>query len=116
MPAQAEACAYGGWHVEGHTSTGQLVASTRAILHFLDTYYVIGPNIGTVQGRDEAGSWKLSHTGGFAGTSALARQRGDGIHYAVLFNKHATFPDNYASRIRVVLDYVIEREIETWPE
>jgi N-acyl-D-amino-acid deacylase len=79
-PGTEVECAYGGWAVEGHVATGGLIASTKGLLGFLDKYYVIGSRIG-LERKDRAhGHWKLSHTGGVAGTSALARQRGDGIH------------------------------------
>jgi N-acyl-D-amino-acid deacylase len=108
-------CAYGGWDLEAHLSTGRLIASTRALLGFLDTYYVIGSNIGLEREERRKGNWLLSHTGGFAGTSALARQRGDGIQYAVIFNRHAPSPADYASGIRELLDRVIDGHIEDWP-
>jgi N-acyl-D-amino-acid deacylase len=108
-------CAYGGWDLEAHLSTGRLIASTRALLRFLDTYYVIGPKIGLEREERRRGNWSLSHTGGFAGTSALARQRGDGIQYAVIFNRQAPSPADYASGIRELLDRVIDRHIENWP-
>jgi N-acyl-D-amino-acid deacylase len=115
QPGTAVDCAYGGWDLESHLSTGRLIASTRALLGFLDTYYIIGSSIGLEREERRKGNWSLSHTGGFAGTSALARQRGDGIQYAVIFNRQAPAPADYASGIRELLDRVIDEHIEDWP-
>lgn|GEM_PF-818068 len=111
-PGSKIECAYGGWYVEDHISTGGLVASPRGLLRFLNAYYVVGPRIGAAMDNHTHGRWKLSHTGGFSGTSALARQRGDGIHYAVIFNKQAPPPADYASGIRELLDRIIEEKIK----
>ncbi|MBD3160751.1 MAG: DUF3541 domain-containing protein, partial [Candidatus Eisenbacteria bacterium] len=115
-PGTEVECAYGSWNVEAHVSTGRLLASTRALLGFLDHYYIIGSRIGLEREENDSGGWTLSHTGGFSGTSALARQRGDGIQYAVILNRHAVPPIDYALTIRELLDQVIEEEIEQWPE
>jgi len=106
-------CAYGGWDFENHVSTGRLIASTRAVLMFLRSYSVVGPDMGLKLAGREPGNW--SHTGGFAGTTSLARQRKDGIHYVVIFNRHAPPPASYAVGIREMLDRVIDKEIEAWP-
>ncbi|MBD3236099.1 MAG: DUF3541 domain-containing protein [Candidatus Eisenbacteria bacterium] len=116
VPDTRVPCAYGGWCLEEHVSSGRLVASPRAVLKFLESYYVIGSRIGLPRRGDDSGRWSLSHTGGFPGTSALARQRGDGINFAVLFNKQAPEPGDYALAIRELLDRVIERELDGWPE
>ena len=115
QPGTKVECAYGGWDLEAHLSSGGLIASTRALLEFLDSYIIVGSSVGLERKDRRPGSWVLSHTGGFAGTTALARQRGDGIHYAVLFNSQAPGPKNYALSIRDLLDRVIEDEIDAWP-
>lgn len=105
-------CAYGGWDLEAHLSTGGLIASTKALLKILDTYSMAGTSLGLKLEGHRPGNW--SHTGGFAGTSALARQRRDGIHYVVIFNRHASPPASYALGIRELLDHVIDTQIELW--
>jgi hypothetical protein len=85
------------------------------LLGFLDSYYVIGSRIGLEREERRRGNWSLSHTGGFAGSSALARQRGDGVHYAVIFNRQAPLPADYSTGIRELLDRVIDEHIEAWP-
>lgn len=109
-------CAYGGWALEDHVSTGSLIASTRALLGFLNSYYAVGARIGMPRRSGDSGTWTLSHTGGYAGTSSLIRQRGDGIQFAVIFNKRAPVPGDYAVAIRDLLDRVIDKEIKVWPD
>lgn len=107
-------CAYGGWDLEAHLSSGRLIASTKALLRFADSYSIVGPSIGLEMKGRRPGNWSL--TGGFEGTSALARQRRDGIHYVVIFNRHAPSPADYALGIRELLDRVIDEKIKVWPE
>jgi len=114
QPGTRVECAYGGWDLEGHISSGGLIASTRALLGFIDSHSIIGPSIGLKLGGRRPGNWSL--VGGFAGTSALARQRSDGINYVVIFNRHATPPRDFASGIRELLDRVIDEDIKAWPE
>src|SRR5690606_15865820 len=76
---------YGGWDQEARIGQGAVVASPLAILEFLDNYQVAGNNIGGP--RPAPGSWRWSHSGGFAGTSTMATQRGDGINFVIMFNK-----------------------------
>ncbi|MDY7108942.1 MAG: serine hydrolase domain-containing protein, partial [Planctomycetota bacterium] len=108
--------AYGGWTLENHFSVGALIASPSALLRFMEAHYVIGLRIGLPREEGDSGGWTLSHTGGFAGTSSLARQRGDGIHYAVIFNKYAPAPGDYAVGVRTLLDRVIADHVRAWPE
>ena len=108
--------AYGGWSLENHFSAGGLVASPRGLLGFLKARYIIGSRIGLPRKRRDSGNWLLSHTGKFTGTSALARQRGDGIHFAVIFNKAAPDPGDYGVGIRMLLDQVIDKHVKAWPK
>ena len=107
---------YGGWDLEGMISFGGLGGSTRAILEFLDTYQVSGDDIGAQRTGTESSTWRRNHTGGLSGTNTLARQRGDGVNYVVLFNERPGSGTSYASQMRVILDAVIENEISEWPE
>ena len=85
---------------------GGLVASTHAILQFLDIHQVVGPNIG--QRRRSSGWWY--HTGSLDGTNTLALQRDNGVNYVVLFNRrrhHADEAPAYVDEMRVLIDDVL---------
>jgi CubicO group peptidase (beta-lactamase class C family) len=101
---------YGSWDHEARIGQGGVVASPIAVLRFLGAYRVNGDNIGVP--TTTPATW--NHTGGFPGTSTLARQRSDGINYVVLFNKQATYGDSYSNEIRGILDDVLGR-ISDWP-
>jgi CubicO group peptidase (beta-lactamase class C family) len=105
---------YGSWDHEARTGQGRIVASTRAFLTYLDRFTVNGSNIG--EPRPPPGSWKWNHTGSLPGTDTLARQRGDGINYVVLFNQRPASGASYASQVRVQIDQVLDANtIATWP-
>ena len=103
---------YGSWDHEARIGQGGVVANPIAILRFLDTYQVNGDDIGGP--RPAPGSWNWNHTGSLPGTSTLARQRGDGINYVVMFNKRATYGSSYSSEIRTILDDLLSG-IRDWP-
>ena len=103
----------GGWDHEALIADGGLVASTRAILEFLDVYQV-APNddIGLRRPESEAAHSRGSHTGGLPGTNTLALQRGDGINYVALFNRRdqlGTDHVDYARRFRDVVEDRFDR-------
>ena len=106
---------YGGWDLEGMISFGGLVASTRAILEFLDTYQVSGDDIGAQRTGTESSTWRRNHTGSLSGTNTLARQRGDGVNYVVLFNKRPSTGGYYSSQIREEIDDLLDRGLICWP-
>ena len=96
----------GGWDMEARMGDAGLVASTRAILEFLDVYVVSGDDIGRRRRRGESvGRWRY-HAGSLAGTNSLAYQRGNGLNYVVLFNRRASSPDRsyFVNRFREVFD------------
>ena len=105
----------GGWDVESRISSGGLVGSTRAIVEFLDVYHTAGDNIGTRRAGAEGSRWRWYHTGSLPGTNTLARQRGDGINYAVLFNKRPSTGESYSSQIRTKIDGLVDGELVCWP-
>ena len=109
-------CPYGGWDHEARVSQGRIVSATRPLLHFLDHFYISGPSIGAPRSGREGLTWKRSHTGSFRGTNALARQRGDGVNYVVLFNESPQTGTSYALQIRATLDGVIENLTQTETE
>jgi CubicO group peptidase (beta-lactamase class C family) len=101
-------CPYGSWDHEARVSQGRVISATRPLLHFLESFYISGPSIGAPRTGTETSTWKRNHTGSLRGTNALARQRGDGVNYVVLFNKRPSSGSSYASQIRTILDDVID--------
>ena len=105
---------YGSWNHEARTGQGAIVADPFAILAYLNAYQVAGSGIGGP--RPAAGNWKWSHTGALWGTNSLARQRGDGINYTVIFNKRPLSGTSYVIQMRTTLDSIFDSEIITsWP-
>ena len=103
---------YGSWDHEARIGQGAWVANPLALLEYLDKYQVNGDNIGGP--RLPPGNWQWNHTGALSGTNTLARQRGDGINYVVLFNKRPTYGSQYSSQIRGILDPIFDG-ISNWP-
>lgn len=105
---------YGSWNHEARVGQGAIVADPLAILAYLSAHQVAGNNIGGP--RPAPGNWKWNHTGSLWGTSCLARQRGDGINYTVIFNKRPLSGSSYALQMRTALDGIIESgTIDSWP-
>ena len=106
---------YGGWDHEARIGQGAVVADPLAILEFLNHFQVNGDDIGGP--RPLPGNWRWNHTGSFIGTNTLARQRGDGINYVVLFNKRPqSGVSSYSSQIRTILDAIFDNgQIGNWP-
>ncbi|WP_428277733.1 serine hydrolase [Candidatus Palauibacter sp.] len=96
-------CPEGGWDHEAKIAAFGLVASTRAILAFLDAYIVFGDNIGRRRGGGEGSGWWAYHTGSLEGTNTLAFQSGNGISYVVLFNRRLPPASDY-SYVELFLD------------
>ncbi len=96
----------GGWDHEAMIGHAGLVASTRALLAFIEAYEVWGDGIGRRRGGGEDSGWWRFHTGTLRGTNALVYQRGNGINYAVLFNRRAAVSDRsyYVKQFMEVLN------------
>ena len=96
----------GGWHHEAKIGHGGLVASTRAILAFLDAYVVFGDNIGHRRRGGEGSGWWAYHTGSLSGTNTLAFQSGNGVSYVIHFNRRLPLrsPTSYVELFRQVLE------------
>jgi cysteine-rich repeat protein len=114
--SEAVNCPYGGWDHEARVSQGRVISATIPLLHFLENFYISGASIGAPRSGTEGSTWKRDHTGSLSGTNALARQRGDGVNYVVLFNERPSSGTSYASQIRTILDEVIDSEISEWPD
>ena len=105
---------YGSFDLEARTGQGRLVTSGFVVLGYLNTYQVAGSGIGGP--RPAPGGWKWNHTGSLSGSNSLARQRGDGINYAVMFNKRPSSGTDYASVARTNIDAIIDGgTITQWP-
>lgn len=105
---------YGSFDLEARTGQGRIVTNGVVVLRFLNRFQVNGSNIGGP--RPAPGRWRWNHAGSLPGTNALARQRGDGINYVVLFNKRPASGTSYAALMRTRLDAIFDSEtITQWP-
>lgn len=105
---------YGSFDFEARTGQGRLVTSGFVILGYLNTFQVNGTGIGGP--RPAPGGWRWNHTGSLSGSNSLARQRGDGINYAVMFNKRPSSGTDYASTARTNFDAIFDGgAITQWP-
>jgi CubicO group peptidase (beta-lactamase class C family) len=107
--------AYGGWDHEARVGQGGQITTTRTLLAFLNQRYISGPSIGAPLPADLGAGFRRNHTGSLSGTESLARQRGDGICYAVIFNERSGTSPNHASSIRSALDALFDSGDITWP-
>ena len=105
----------GGWDLEAKIAEGGLVAATRAILEFLDTYRIFGNDIGTRRRGSEGPGWWWYHTGSLSGTNTMAHQRGNGINYVVLFNRRPSTDPSYAELFRERMDALLAGGGIEWP-
>lgn len=102
---------YGSFDMEARTSQGRIITTARSIVLFLDKFMVNGDDIG--RPRPPPGEWRFNHGGKQRGSEALARARGDGLNYAVIFNKSA---GPYTTQIRQALDDLLDSgAIKSWP-
>lgn len=106
----------GRWDIGGVVGVGGLVATPRAVLTFLNAYVVAGDEIGMRRRRsEESDTRRLYHTGGSVGSSAVARQRGDGVDFVVLFNRRDGDLD-YHRMIMAQIDEILDSTAIRWPE
>jgi hypothetical protein len=104
---------YGGWHHEARVGQGGLVTTTETLLKVLDDRVISGPNIGKRRTRNEGPNWRRNHAGGQHGLNAIARQRGDGVHYVVIVNKRAAGSPSFVNRLRASFDETLDTMIVT---
>lgn len=102
-------CPEGGWDHEAKIAHGGLVASTRAVLAFVEAYQVAGDDIGRRRRGGEGPGWWWYHTGSLDGTNTLVLQRGTGIGYVVLFNRRLR-PSSGPSYVELFME-VIEDQL-----
>ncbi len=106
---------YGGWDHEARVGQGGQITTTRTLLAYLDARYISGSLIGLELPPSQSTAWRRNHTGSLPGTESLARQRGDGIRYAVIFNQRATSSPNNAYGIRLQIDELFDSGTIDWP-
>lgn len=99
---------YGGWHHEARVGQGGLITTTETLLKVLDARFINGPNIGKRTGETEGRNWRYNHGGALHGLNAIARQRGDGVNFAVMINKRTTGNPSYSNRIREAFDEALD--------
>lgn len=105
---------YGSFDMESRVAQGGIVTHGLVLLRYLDRFHISGDDIGN--SRPAAGKWSHVHNGAQKGANALAKQRGDGINYAVLFNKRAKSGATYVDSIRKELDALFDGGTVRWPE
>lgn len=103
---------YGGWDHEARVSQGGQIAATEVLLKFLEHYYVNGSEIGAPTGGVRL---NFNHGGVLSrGTSAVIRQRADGVNFVVLFNRRDPDTD-WGGDIKDEIDAVLDAGGFTWP-
>lgn len=108
--------AYGGWDHEARVGQGGHITTTRTLLTFLDHRFINGPSIGLPRKGSEGGGWRWNHGGTLPGTNALARQRGDGVNFTVIFNKRHTESPSYSVQVRRMIDDMLDNGEIEWSE
>ena len=102
---------YGGWNHEARIGQGGLISGAVPLLHLANNFYTNGDSIGVrLNGRRVM----HNHDGRLQGTEALARQRGDGINYAILLNKRSD-GEMYVVELKGLIDNQIDAGGFTWP-
>ena len=104
---------YGSFDMEARTGQGRIAAHGFVVARYLNRFQVAGDAIGGP--RPGPGGWRWNHTGSQTGTNSLARQRGDGINYVVMFNKRPASGTEYSSIMRSNLDAFFDAGGFTWP-
>lgn len=97
----------GGFHLEAMGGAGEFVATTRALLSFLDSYWITGKQ------RSGRGGPYLFY-GSLPGTFTMTYQHQSGTDLVALLNYRGTTPNGFARPLRSALDEGIE-EVENWP-
>ncbi|MEM7316659.1 MAG: serine hydrolase [Planctomycetota bacterium] len=106
----------GGWDQEGADAYGGLVASTKALLAFGENHVAFGNNIGRVRSGNEGPNWWSAHSGSLIGTDTLLHQRGNGLTFALLFNRRPTAGPSYVSQLDDdILQVLLDPKI-VWPD
>ena len=108
-------CPDGGWDHEAKIAHGGLVASTSAILKFLDQYIAWGDHTGMRRTGGEVSNWWTAHSGSLDGTNTLAYQRGNGTNYVVMFNSRASSGTSYTNLIRPEIESLLGIDQATVP-
>jgi N-acyl-D-amino-acid deacylase len=97
----------GGFYLEAMEAHGGLIASTNAILHFLQAFWISGEPRMT----NDRDYWFF---GSLPGTHTLARQRSDGVNIVALFNQRADSSGLDYDIIKQLLDDATD-SVAVWP-
>lgn len=105
-PNELVACPHGGFHLEAMDALGGHIATSRALLKFMDSYWLDG------KPRTNANQyWHIF--GSLPGTFSLAYQEQSGVNIAVIFNQRG-----YEADYRVIRDHLkaTVKQIDSWPD
>jgi CubicO group peptidase (beta-lactamase class C family) len=105
---------YGVYDHEARVGQGAAITTTRTILRYLNARYISGDNIGLPRPETVPWGWRWNHTGSLYGVNALARQRGDGVNYAIIFNHRPASGDHSANMIGF-MDNILDNTTINWP-
>jgi CubicO group peptidase (beta-lactamase class C family) len=97
----------GGFYLEAMDAHGGMIASTNAILHFLQAFWISGEPRTT----DDRDYWFF---GSLPGTHTLARQRSDGVNIVALFNQRQDSSGLDYDIIKQLLDDATA-SVAVWP-
>ena len=102
----------GGWDNRISMAYGGLVASTTALLKFIEVYQASDDEfIGMT--RQNGWGW---YQGGRPGTNALVRQTPSGINYAAIFNRSSLGEPGYPLQLTRLIDELLASGRIVWPE
>ncbi|MBL9116837.1 MAG: serine hydrolase [Verrucomicrobiaceae bacterium] len=105
---------YGAFDMEARVGQGRVVTTPLTMVRYMGAYIISGNSIGLP--RPAPGTWRANHSGSQRGASSISRARGDGINFAVFFNKRALSGTSYTTQILTTIDNIIDTGlITTWP-
>lgn len=97
---------YGGWNHEARVGQGGMIATAEAMTKFLSNYYIAGSNIGKPRPGNATSTYQ--HNGSLPGTNAVARQRGDGYVFAVMFNERPGSGPSFSGEITAIINAILD--------
>ncbi|MEO1279324.1 MAG: serine hydrolase domain-containing protein [Planctomycetota bacterium] len=96
---------YGGWHQEGASSMGGLIAPAEPLLALADNVILFGSASGSPLPGGVADSFVSAHSGSLPGTDTVVWQRGQSLRVAVLFNhRDQTFQNAWGVNVAAEID------------
>ncbi len=96
---------YGGWHHEGASSMGGLIAPAEPLLALADAAILFGTSSGVPLSSSVPPSFFSAHSGSLPGTDTVVWQRGQTLRVAVLFNhRDQTFQNAWGVNVAAEID------------